>query len=271
MPFIDLESGIRMHYRDSGRDGGAGPPILFIPGLAATLDSWNYQMLSLSDRYRCICIDLRGHGDSDKPCSKYSYDEMCGDVRCLLGALDLHDVTLVGWSMGAGVGLKYVADGNADGRVTRLALVGPATPRFMATEAEPFGMDIETAKASLEGMRTALPETMAAFAGVNFHRSDREATSNWFLSQWLKMPAYVGYRYFKTLLEEDLRDKLKKVRLPTLICHGRHDQVAHPGWSEYMVSRIPNCRLIWFEDSGHVLMVEEPDKLSQALATFVAG
>ena len=162
MPFINLDTGIRMHYRD----GGAGKPVLFIPGLAATLDTWNYQVLGLHDRYRCICIDMRGHGDSDKPYSEYSYDEMCGDVRGLLNVLDLRDVTLVGWSMGAGVGLKFVTDFNDGGRVTKLVMVGPATPRFLATESESFGMDVETANASLEGMRIALPETMTAFAGA---------------------------------------------------------------------------------------------------------
>lgn len=111
---------------------------------------------------------------------------------------------------------------------------------------------------------------MAAFADANFHRSDMQATTDWFLSSWLKMPAYVAYKYFKTLLNEDLRDRLEMVNLPTLICHGRHDQVAHPGWSEYMEPRISDCRLVWFENSGHALMVDEPDKLSQELALFVA-
>lgn len=266
MPFIDLDSGIRMHYRD----GGKGKPILFMPGLAATLDTWNYQVLGLHDCFRCVCVDMRGHGDTDKPDSDYSYDEMCGDVRSLLNGLDLQDVTLVGWSMGAGVGLNYVSGFNDDDRVTKLVMVGPATPRFLSTESEPFGMDGDSAQASLEGMRVALPETMAAFAGANFHRSDMEATTRWFLSMWLEMPAYVGYKYFKTLLDEDLRDKLETVSLPTLICHGRHDQVCHPGWSEYMDSRIPDCRLVWLENSGHALMVEEPDRLTEELQSFVA-
>lgn len=264
MPFIDLDTGIRMHYRD----GGAGRPILFIPGFAATLDTWNYQISALQDRYRCICVDMRGHGDTDKPYTDYSYDEMCGDVRALMSALDLCDVTLVGWSMGAGVGLNYVTGFNNDGRVTKFAMVGPATPRLLRTETEPFGMDVATAHATLEGVRIALPETMAAFAGANFHRSDRAATADWFLSLWLKMPAYAGYRYFRTLMNEDLRDRLQALSLPTLICHGRHDRVCHPGWSEYMAARIRDCRMVWFENSGHALMVEEPDAFSQELAEF---
>ncbi len=264
MSFLDLDTGIRVHYRDIGK----GRPILFIPGLAATLDSWNYQIPALHDDYRCITVDMRGHGESDKPCSDYSYDEMCNDVSSLLKTLDLHDVILVGWSMGAGVGLNYVTGFNDDDRVTKLVMVSPATPYFLATETEPYGMDADTAASSLEGMRIALPETMAAFAGANFHRTDMEATAALFLSQWLKMPAYVGYKYFKTLLTEDLRDKLSKVNMPTLICHGRHDQVSHPGWSEYMLQYIPDCHLVWFENSGHALMVEEPDKFSEELAAF---
>ncbi len=264
MPFVDLETGIRMHYRDGGR----GKPILFIPGLSATLDTWNGQVLDLHERYQCVCVDLRGHGDSDKPYSEYTYDEMCGDLRAFLKALDLHDVTLVGWSMGAGVGLKYVTDFDTEGRVTRLAMVGPATPRFKRTDNEPYGLDEAAAAASLEGMKYGVPEVMAAFSGLNFHRTDMEATRVWFLSMWLKMPSYVGYKYFRSLLTEDLRDRLSRVNMPVLICHGRHDQVCNPGWSEYMAARIPGARLVWFENSGHALMVEEPGKLSREIAAF---
>ena len=265
MPFVELDTGIRMHYRD----GGTGRPILFVPGFSATLDTWNYQVLDLHQRFRCVCVDLRGHGASDKPYSEYSYDEMCGDLRALLAALDLRDVTLVGWSMGAGVGLNYVTRFNQDGRVSKLAMVGPATPRFTRTDAEPYGMDDATAAGTLEAVRRGFPETMAAFSGANFHRTDMDATRAWFLSMWLTMPAYAGYKYLSTLMREDLRDRLAEVKLPLLICHGRHDQVCHPGWAEYMAERVPDARLVWFENSGHALMVEEPDKLSEELARFV--
>ena len=74
MPFIDLETGIRMHYRDDGH----GKAILFVAGFGATVDTWNYQVLDLHDRFRTISVDLRGHGDSDKPCSSYTHDECAG-------------------------------------------------------------------------------------------------------------------------------------------------------------------------------------------------
>lgn len=265
MPHAQLESGIRLHYRDCGE----GPPLLFIPGLSATLDTWNYQVGELSDRYRCVTVDLRGHGDSDKPASEYTYEEMCRDLGDLMAQLGLEGVTLIGWSMGAGVALQYVLDHDESGRVSRLVLVGAATPRFKQSETEPFGMDEETAAASLEGLRSALPETMAAFSGANFHRTDLEATREWLLSQWLKMPSYVGYRYFNTLLTVDLRDRLGEVQIPTLIVHGRHDQVCDPRWAEYMAERISDAKLVWLEESGHASMVEQPHELSAEIASFV--
>jgi len=54
-----------------------------------------------------------------------------------------------------------------------------------------------------------------------------------------------------------------------LICHSRDDKVCHWGWVEYMAKRLKNCRVVWFENSGHALMVEEPDKFSQVLAEFI--
>ena len=123
MPFIDLETGIRMHYRDDGH----GKAILFVAGFSATVDTWNYQVLDLHDRFRTISVDLRGHGDSDKPCSSYTYDEMCEDVRAFLRARDVRDVTFVCWSMGAGVGLNYVSAFHDEPRVA--SWCWPVRPR----------------------------------------------------------------------------------------------------------------------------------------------
>jgi non-heme chloroperoxidase len=263
MPFIDLDTGIRMHYRD----GGDGAPIVFVPGFSATVDAFNYQMLDLSDRFRCVCVDMRGHGQSDKPVSAYTYDELCEDLAALLRALDLRDVTLVGWSMGAGIALKHVTDFD-DGRIARLAMVGAATPRFRQTETEPFGMDEETAAATLEGIRRGFPEAMAGFADANFHRPDMEATKAWFLSHWLTLPAYAAYWCFRSLLEEDLRENLARLDIPTLLVHGRHDQVCDVRWIDYMAARIRDVTTVFLENSGHALMVEEPDRFSDEIARF---
>jgi non-heme chloroperoxidase len=250
MPFLALATGIRMHYRDLG----TGAPILFLPGFAATLDTWNMAVNELRERHRCVCVELRGHGATDKPASAYSYEEMCGDLDALLTALDLRDVTLVGWSMGAGVSLRYATEQDAAGRIARIAMVGAATPRFTHTPEEPYGLTEEEGAATVEGLRVAYPETMAAFADANFHRTDLEATKAWLLSQWLTLPAYAAVPYMRTLLREDLRENVGRLRIPLALFHGRHDTICDARWIEWMAARVPDARLVWFEDSSHALM-----------------
>ena len=63
MPVIEVEPGINMHYEDRG----IGAPIVFIHGWGGSADAWDLQVLDLAHHYRCITVDLRGHGDSDKP------------------------------------------------------------------------------------------------------------------------------------------------------------------------------------------------------------
>jgi non-heme chloroperoxidase len=264
VPYLDLPTGIRMHYRDSGR----GPAIVLLPGFAGTLETWDYAVLDLHERFRCVCPDLRGHGRSDKPATGYTYDQMSADVAALLAALDLRDVTLVGWSMGAALALKYITELDDDRRVARIATVGSAAPRYTRTREEPYGVDDATAAATLEGIRRSYPETLAAFADANFHRTDLEPTKAWMLSLWQTLPAYAAYAYMRTLIEEDLRAHVARVAIPTALFHGRHDRVCDPRWSEYMAARIPGARLVWFDGSGHLPMLEEPDKFSRELAAF---
>lgn len=261
MPYAELDTGVRMHYRDLGK----GTPLVFFPGM----DVWSYQVLDLAERYRCILVDLRGFGDSDKPSSDYTLEEWCSDLKALIGRLDLSDVALVGWSMGGAVALRYVLDFDRDDRVSRLVMVGAAAPRFTQSDTEPFGMDEEAAAEALEGMRRAWPETLTGFGDIAFHRTDLEATGEWLMRDVLKMPAYAAYGMFKTLCAVDLRDRLGEVEVPTRILHGRHDRTCDPRWAGYMADRIEAAKMVWLEQSAHYPMVEEPDKVSAEIAGFV--
>lgn len=261
MSFAQLETGVGLHYRDCGE----GKPLVFFP----QVDIWNYQVLDLTDRHRCVLVDLRGTGDSDKPFSDYTFQEWCSDLKALIRHLDLSDVALVGWSMGGGVALQYVLDFNQDQRVSRLVMVGAAAPRFTQSETELFGMDEATAAQALEGARRAWPETLARFGDIALHRTDLQATGEWLMREALKMPAYVVHRMLNTLIALDLRDRLGEIDVPTLVLHGRHDRTCDPRWAEYMADRIDGVKLVWLESSAHYPMVEEPDALSAEIADFV--
>jgi len=262
MPYLTAPDGAQLLYLDAGQ----GKPIVFVHGYGSSHECWNYQVQALHDRYRCVALTLRGHGESDKPVSRYTYEEFCGDLEALVKQLGLADVTLVGWSMGAAIVLHYLLDFGLG--ATKAVFAAPATPRVTSTATEPFGMSLEEAEGIAKLVHTQAPETLAALCQSSFFR-DLPATRAWFANIAMRMPVYAQVPTYRQMLDLDLRARLAEVAVPTAVLHGRHDEVCDPRWGEYLAEHLPNSRIVFFEGSGHALMVEEPDRFSAELAAFV--
>ena len=93
---VTTSDGVRLSYLEAG----SGKPLVLIPGWSQTAEQFKFQLEGLSDRYHVIALDLRGHGDSDKPVFGYRIQRLAKDVADVLKALDLKDVTILGHSMG---------------------------------------------------------------------------------------------------------------------------------------------------------------------------
>ncbi|GAA0903421.1 alpha/beta fold hydrolase [Virgisporangium aurantiacum] len=262
MPTFEVEPGVRIAYQDRG----TGRPIVFVHGWAGAGDAWDLQVLDLADRYRCITVDLRGHGDSDKPWGRYDYPMFCRDLRALMTGLDLSDVTLVGWSMGGHLGLKYVATIGAP--VTRLVITNSG-PRFHAADDVPFGTPPAEVQGLVDAIRHARTETVVGLYGNNFHRTDLTATRDWFIQMGWRVPAFVGLTSFESLLAEDVRADLPRIEIPVAVFAGRHDKVWDPRWSEVVADGVPGARLTYFENSGHVAFIEDRVDWNEALTKFI--
>jgi non-heme chloroperoxidase len=137
MPFVETSDRTRLYYKD----WGAGRPVVLIHGWPLNAAMWEYQMPYLVDRgLRCVAYDRRGFGRSTHPGHGYDYDTFADDLAALLDALDLRDVTLVGYSMGGGEVARYLSRHGA-ARIARVALVGAITPCLLKTADNPGGMD----------------------------------------------------------------------------------------------------------------------------------
>ena len=102
---------------------GTGKPIVFIHGWPVNHNMFEYQFTELPKHgYRCIGIDLRGFGDSDKPWEGYNYDTMADDVKAVLDTLNLQNVILVGFSMGGPISIRYMSRHHG-AHVEKLALL----------------------------------------------------------------------------------------------------------------------------------------------------
>ena len=117
--FVDAD-GVRLHYVDWGEPGQ--PPVLFLHGGSAHARWWDFVVPHLADRYRCVALDLRGHGDSGWPATlDYRLAAHAADVAAVIEALDLRDVAVVGHSFGGFVAMVFAP--GAGPRLSALVIV----------------------------------------------------------------------------------------------------------------------------------------------------
>ena len=110
--------------------GRSGQPVLFVHGNVSSSLFWQPVMLALPDGYRPLAVDLRGFGDTDpEPVdATRGLRDYADDLAALIDALGLASVHLVGWSMGGGVVLQYLADRPAAHAAASVTLVAPVSP-----------------------------------------------------------------------------------------------------------------------------------------------
>src|ERR1700753_159897 len=110
--------------------GRGGAPVLFVHGNVSSSLCWQPTMLALPDGFRPLAVDLRGFGETDpEPVdATRGLRDYADDVAALIEALGLTPVHLVGWSMGGGAALQYLADRPAAHAAASVTLVAPVSP-----------------------------------------------------------------------------------------------------------------------------------------------
>ncbi len=87
---------------------GADKAIMFVHGYAGVLESWEFQINHFARRYRVLAPDLRGHGQSDAPYTRYTMDEMVADLHAIVEKRGLPEqFTLVAHSFGGSIAVEY--------------------------------------------------------------------------------------------------------------------------------------------------------------------
>ena len=136
---VRTSDGVNISYLEAG----SGQPLLMIPGWSQTAEQFKHQITGLSDRYRVIALDMRGHGESEKPDHGYKIDRLAKDVRDVIYALDLQEVNILGHSMGCSVIWNYWNLWGTD-RLAKLLLID----QMPMITSNPAGIDTLTATVS---------------------------------------------------------------------------------------------------------------------------
>jgi len=225
---ITTKDGTQIFYKD----WGTGQPIVFHHGWPLSSDDWDAQMLFfLSQGYRVIAHDRRGHGRSSQTDSGNEMDTYAADVAALAAHLDLKNAIHVGHSTGGGEVARYVAQYGGNGRVAKAVLIGAVPPIMLKTAANPGGLPLEV----FDGFRAALVANRAQFfrdvpAGpfFGFNRPGAKVSQglidNWW-RQGMMGGAKAHYDCIKAFSETDFTADLKKIDVPVLVMHGDDDQI----------------------------------------------
>ncbi|MFK2891791.1 alpha/beta hydrolase [Dyella flagellata] len=215
---------IELYYEDTGY----GPPVVLLHGYPFDHAMWEEQAFALaSGGCRVISYDRRGFGQSSKPVDGYNFNRFADDLKAVLETLDLHDVTLVGFSMGAGEAVRYMSR-HLGQRVTRLALVSAITPGMSRSKDHPEGEDeakFDDIATRIRADRFAYIEQFVArlLDGGNCSR----ATVEWIKSLAVPATRIAMLACVRAFAETDFTgDMAAAINLPALVIHGTEDRIA---------------------------------------------
>jgi pimeloyl-ACP methyl ester carboxylesterase len=264
-PYIETADGTRLFYKD----WGAGKPLLFVHSWSVNADMWDYQMVELTGRNcRCIAYDRRGHGRSSQPGDGYDFDTLADDLATVIEELDLTDLTLIGHSMSGGEIIRYLTR-HGDGRVARIALLGPTLPLFMKTADNPNGIDRSIFEAARSAWRKDFRKWMDDNAAPFFVPETSPGMTRWLLglTEQSSLKAVIDCNVITT--ETDFRPELPSIKVPALILHGDKDVSVPLALAREAAALMPNCRLEAYEGAPHGLFITHLDRVNADLAAFI--
>ncbi|HWR56462.1 MAG: alpha/beta hydrolase [Bacillota bacterium] len=267
MPYIQIQEGVKVFVEDI--NPGSEQTVLFIHGWPVNHRMFEYQFNQLPCwGIRCISMDIRGFGQSDKPWDGYGYNTLADDIRCVIDALGLENITLLGFSVGGAISARYMARHLGYG-VSKLALVSSATPLFTRRPDYPFALPVAEVNKLISQTYTDRPKMLSDFGDQFFAGSLSCEFKNWFNGLGLEASGHATASLAVSLRDEDSRQDVRQISVPTAIFHGIHDQIVPFPSARETQRRIRDSSLIPFEFSGHGLVIDERDKFNNYLAQFV--
>ncbi len=245
---------------------GEGPPILFVHGWMGNHRSWDRQFHALQGRYRCVALDLRGMGQSEKGDWAYTFEEFGSDVQHLIKSLALKDVTLVGRSMGVSVSLSYLEQFQDDGDVSRVVLVTGPIKLTNSADWE-LGIEEEECMNYINGVADDPLNGRWRFAEACLHNPTPAEVQSGYQTT-LQTPLDIAMKAVRNQLKLDHRDVLKSLRIPCLAVYAGHD--FYPlALGEYIAKTAPKGRSVLLEDDGHAVPLQNPEVFNDLLIEFM--
>ena len=252
--------------------GEGSPPLVFVHGFGCARADWDAQVRHLSGRYRCVAVDLRGHGDSPGTAAECSLERYGADVAEVMRALALPPAVIVGHSMGCRV-------------VTEAALQAPDhTAGVILVDGSQFGAEVATVLkdrlATAEGYSTY---TEGLFKDMFTAKSDA-ATAASVIVRARRLPREIGQKMLSDMVRYDttrLERSFGGLRVPVMAIQttarnaaGMRTSLRRGDTSPYLEmlrANVPGARVEIIEDTGHFPQLDESGQSNALIEAFLTG
>lgn len=272
---VPTDDGGELHVLERGE----GRPLVFLHGVTLSTMAWHYQLAELGDRYRVLAVDHRGHGLSKHGRDPYTIERLAKDFGDLLEAFDLHDVVVIGHSMGGMAALQYAVE-NPEAlaeRVAGLVLVSTAAGplrRLVAFKA----VTRLVSPSARYGLKLAdrVPGGMFASNDLSWlifrlgHGRD-PSPDHIELNRLMTAatPVSVLAELVGGILGFDVRHRLSEIDVPALVVVGSRDILTPLATAETVAEGLPNAEFVVFDGVGHMPMLQRRDEVTRLIERFV--
>lgn len=253
-----------IYYEDTGpRDAQA---VVLLPSLLCDVEMFEHLARALSERYRVLHVEMRGHGRSSAPSKRFTQEDQADDVAALLDHSGVQRATLVGLSQGGFTAMRAAI--YHPSRVRALALLNtsaePESPvnraKYMALAASVLAVGVTDPVA-----QAVLPLMFSD----SFMHSQPAVVERW-KQKWLALDRRGTFLAVDAVANRgDLRALLSKITAPTLVLSGECDRALPPSKGEEIAKRIAGARFVLLSGAGHLSAVEQPEAITRIVGAWI--
>jgi 3-oxoadipate enol-lactonase len=255
-----MPEGVRLFHRFDGPANG--PVLLLSNSLGTALEMWDPQMPAFAERFRVLRYDMRGHGRSAVPPGPYSIADLGRDVLDLLDANGIDRVHFCGLSMGGMTGMWLGC--HAPERLEKLVLCN--TSAQLGTKEQ---WNIRISLVQDEGMKGVAEGVIERWFTPEFRRQEPQAVER--VRRMLLETPPAGYAACcAAIRDQDQREAICAVPVPTLVVAGARDPATPPEHSRIIASKIPGARVVELE-AAHLSNIEARDRFTASVLEFLAA
>ena len=256
--WAELASGVRLPWVAAGP--GAGTPVVLLHAWGESRRCFDRLISALAGRVHTVAVDQRGHGEADSPADGYSLADLGEDVIGFLDTLGFGSVVLLGSSSGGYVAQQVAA--TYPDRVAGLVLVGSP---YSLRGRPPFADEVDRLTDPVDA--GWVRESLAWFPRF-------QPVPEWYVEDRVRdgarIPAHVWRETFNGLCQAAVPSEVAEISAPTLVLWGDRDEVLGTEQRDQLARAIPGSLLVGYEDTGHLVLWEQPERVAADLTSFLA-